>query len=576
MKKRLFVCFCILALLTGCARIPAVDPSAEPALPIAGAAVPSTPAAAPESTEPAATEPGEPGYSAGGTPTAGGVLVWTDPSAYRPYSGSEAKYTRLREGPLDQFEPSDDYGAVYPYAAARAFENLEYGGARSIGYRYGFVDRSGRILTDGIYSDAYPMSGYSEGYRNTVGRQPFWIVRQMKGYTVETREYEDFTDSWVNADFRCGVVSMDGSFATDCEYFRIVVFEKGFACVEEALGPFTVYDETGKRLFDSEKILGDLEPVYYGLEYGDGLYLVQLTLRTGKEYRYEERHCFYNADGEQVLGPYKDAGPFREGLACVSVDGERYGYIDKTGAWVIEPDYSENNCFQGGLAAQQTLDGRGVLLDARGDRVLDLPEGWSIRSDGFGYTAYEDEAGDYLPHYYDRSGKALDVGGTARTDRLDEDSFWEYDEALERARVWRLTTGEEITVDCPSWFETGIAERDGELYFGYIGHCYREGMESFFLRRDLSEAWSLEKPGQAVSNSHSSTVDPCTGETWYLCRTAAGWAGLTESGKRMTLPLHSEAPEIWGDMVCAVTDRASCMATLEGEIVFLCPLDAED
>ena len=101
-------------------------------------------------------------------------------------------------------------------------------------------------------------------------------------------------------------------------------------------------------------------------------------------------------------------------------------------------------------------------------------------------------------------------------------------------------------------------------------------MESFFLRRDLSEAWTLEKPGQSVSGSHSSTVDPCTGETWYLCRTAAGWAGLSESGKRMNLPLHSETPEIRGDMVCAVTDRASCMATLEGELLFSYPLDAED
>ena len=31
--------------------------------------------------------------------------------------------------------------------------------------------------------------------------------------------------------------------------------------------------------------------------------------------------------------------PFSEGLAAVSLDGEKYGYIDKTGEFVIPPIY---------------------------------------------------------------------------------------------------------------------------------------------------------------------------------------------------------------------------------------------
>src|SRR4029079_18368407 len=44
------------------------------------------------------------------------------------------------------------------------------------------------------------------------------------------------------------------------------------------------------------------------------------------------------------------AYPFSEGLASVSTDGKKWGYINKTGAWIIEPKFDDGSLFSEGLA----------------------------------------------------------------------------------------------------------------------------------------------------------------------------------------------------------------------------------
>ena len=132
MKKTILLILCFSLLLTACSgpkaseSTEAAGTTASTALPSAAPTAPSdeptaAPSAEPTATEPPVTEPPAtepPAYSAAGSRTSGGVFVHTDPSAYVPYGGFGAKYTRLREGPLDHFEPSEDYGAVYPYVAS--------------------------------------------------------------------------------------------------------------------------------------------------------------------------------------------------------------------------------------------------------------------------------------------------------------------------------------------------------------------------------------------------------------------------------------------------------------------------
>lgn len=69
--------------------------------------------------------------------------------------------------------------------------------------------------------------------------------------------------------------------------------------------------------------------------------------------------------GNFVVYPqYDEIGVFHEGLACVENDG-KWGFIDKTGREVISPQYDEAAVFQDGLAVVKK-NGRYVIIDKSG------------------------------------------------------------------------------------------------------------------------------------------------------------------------------------------------------------------
>src|SRR2546428_11275103 len=63
---------------------------------------------------------------------------------------------------------------------------------------------------------------------------------------------------------------------------------------------------------------------------------------------------YIDKTGKMIIQPqFEDIRFFSEGLACVTVDGKKYGYIDKTGSFVITPQYDAALSFSNGRAAVQ-------------------------------------------------------------------------------------------------------------------------------------------------------------------------------------------------------------------------------
>ena len=63
-----------------------------------------------------------------------------------------------------------------------------------------------------------------------------------------------------------------------------------------------------------------------------------------------KKYGFIDKNGKVVIEPqFDDTYPFSEGLAMVEKDGKR-GYIDKSGKVVIEPQFDEVGDFSEGLA----------------------------------------------------------------------------------------------------------------------------------------------------------------------------------------------------------------------------------
>ncbi len=64
----------------------------------------------------------------------------------------------------------------------------------------------------------------------------------------------------------------------------------------------------------------------------------------------ESKYGFIDKSGKVVIEPqFDDAEPFSEGLAKVEKD-DKYGFIDKSGKVVIEPQFDDAEPFSEGLA----------------------------------------------------------------------------------------------------------------------------------------------------------------------------------------------------------------------------------
>ena len=522
-------------------------------------------------TLPPETTPPETYYQANGSTTAGGITVYTDYSAYEPSAGSGVKFTRLREGPLDTFEPSDDYGGVYPYAASRVYISDEDGNAWEFGHLYGFADRNGCILTDGIFVDVEPMvrDDYMTGEFFT---QPFWITSRYDNPVVHYEE--EWNYKWVEADRHCGVISMDGSLALPDDYVYVEPLSEGFVCTRDRKDRIMdVYDGQGRFCFSTDQVMNPGDDVW-DISYGDGLYLLASSVYYSG-YGMKDEGWFLDREGNRVLGPYTEAEAFREGLACVSLDGEKYGFIDKTGKMVIEPEYRYPGAFRDGVALMETQDGRWVLLDKAGNRLLEFPQNSWVNLADCGIRA---EYNNGTAAFFSLDGTVLAQGNNDLS-CLDEDTF--YTGEGDKTKIFR-TDGTELIIDKIDWMSPAAAVLDGEVVLGYRGEIYDNNTGRFcFVRRDLS-AWYPnfpEKgtvPGQANYYYSSSIQDQLTGEIWYLAWAKDGWIIVKADGTQARIPLQTADPVLRGDRIMGLTNRACIYLDLEGNVVFSYPLDAED
>ncbi len=296
-----------------------------------------------------------------------GLHVTTDWSKYSPRTQAKAKYTRISEDFVADFHPMDDLGRVYPYAAAPLFSNYEDGYSWLAGYRWGLIDRSGRILTDGTYENIQPLGDIygPPGYHPVA--PPLWQVSRVIDVVPQT--YDDSQGNeytYYDGKTVYGVIAMDGSFATGCVFSNVQPMGSSYflAVRDWDKRDMVVCDLSGTPMFTGKVIPSKAE--WWYLDYGDDLFLLTLG-RSG-----EQTECRYlDSTGKTVLGPYAKASPFCEGLASASPDGENWGFVDKTGQWVVPPTYDFCEDFSDGRAV--CSDGSTyMLIDQTGRELLRL------------------------------------------------------------------------------------------------------------------------------------------------------------------------------------------------------------
>ncbi len=189
------------------------------------------------------------------------------------------------------------------------------------------------------------------------------------------------------------------TFTVPAQYPIAFDYSEGFAVMADENGKVTIRNDRGEEVFTHlSLILSEKEGEEgLGFHYFDGgvlrvviaLYDEEGNLKTRKE-------SMINTKGEEVPLPEGySAVSLNEGILVVT-DGENYGYLSSTGAWIADPIYTAASPFMEGVAAVSGKDGKMGLIDWSGKTILPCAFDFvSSFSDGYG-LCYAKNTGWYL------------------------------------------------------------------------------------------------------------------------------------------------------------------------------------
>ena len=247
-----------------------------------------------------------------------------------------------------------------------------------LGERTGVIDPSGRFVVQPVYDEiglfqsgrarvGLGEAGYRTfGYIDASGREVvaptlpvatefddgLGVVRLLIGEVTGLRKLLARMGLVQSANRYVGL-GVDGRVALELPHAFVGAFSEGFAPFESTRGRWGYLATDGSVA---------IEATFEGPAFGftEGLARIGQGGHLG----------FIDRRGAYVIEPiYPAAGPFSEGLAAVLV-GRQWGYVDRTGTVAIAPQFEEAGPFSEGLAAVQ-VGGQWGYVDAEGRMVIE-------------------------------------------------------------------------------------------------------------------------------------------------------------------------------------------------------------
>jgi len=244
--------------------------------------------------------------------------------------------------------------------------------------KYGFIDRSGKIVITPQYEEA---SGFHEGLSMVRVRGKYGFIDQKGGIAVKPLfdDWLPFSEGLaaVKVGRKWGYVGASGQVVIQPQFDFTLGFSEGLARVE--LGKKSGYiDKSGKIVFQIDGFASGFSEQLAAVN--------SLSMKNQKAF-------FIDHSGKQAFqGEFSMVGDFGDGMAAVERD-EKWGYIDRTGNVVIPfQRWSPWGKFSEGLAVVFVPKGVKYIDKAGKDAIT----GKFVRAEPFseGLAAVQLKVGD--------------------------------------------------------------------------------------------------------------------------------------------------------------------------------------
>ena len=224
-------------------------------------------------------------------------------------------------------------------------------------------------------------------------------------HTTEKHSKTDFSDDWykktddeVLLPIDGGYINGSGEWMIEPQFSMVLPFAKnGLACVEKN-GKWGYIDTSGEWViepkfdkgydhcatFSENGLAAVMVDEKMGFINEDGDIVIEPQFMVVTDFGKNEfagflwgggyEHGFVNEDGEIIFGSKEGGsvlyGVSDNGLAAAEVNG-KYGYIDETGEWVIEPQFDYADNFGANDLAMVEKNGRYGFINKKGKWIFD-------------------------------------------------------------------------------------------------------------------------------------------------------------------------------------------------------------
>ncbi len=231
--------------------------------------------------------------------------------------------------------------------------------AVSVDKKFGFIDRTGKVVIAPTFQLA---CGFTEGLA-AVEMNGLWGFIDKKGKWLVEPKYKSVSGEFreglgaVEVDGKWGYINREGTMVIPAEYDRAVSFYDGLAAVRR--GEHWGYIDRNGTVRIEFKFSG-------AAEYNGHMDCALVAMPGGRKDMWgRDLPVFVDKRGRVKLVPGPDvvvAEVFSAGLAQARKVGTvKYGYIDETGAWAIQPRFEGLWNFTGELAAVMTAGKWGYI-----------------------------------------------------------------------------------------------------------------------------------------------------------------------------------------------------------------------